>query len=85
MAEAARGLFDAWEDYRVGAVEYRELDNDRVLVFTRVSGRGKASGLELEETRTTGATVFHFHDGKVTKHVYYWGRARALADLGLEE
>src|SRR5439155_17027907 len=70
MAEAARGIFDAWEDYRVEAVEYRELDNDRVLVFTRVSGRGKASGLELEQTRTTGATVFHVHDGKVTKHVY---------------
>jgi len=36
MAEGARGIFDAWEDYRGEAVEYRELDDDRVLVFTRV-------------------------------------------------
>jgi ketosteroid isomerase-like protein len=85
MAEAARGIFDAWTGYRVEALEYRELTGDRVLVFTRMSGRGKASGLELEEMRTQGATVFHIRDGKVTRHVYYWDRERALADLGLKE
>jgi ketosteroid isomerase-like protein len=85
MADAARGIFDAWEDYRVEAVEYRELDDDRVLVFTRMTGRGKASGLELEQMRPTGATVFDLRDGKVTRHVYYWNRDRALADLDLKE
>ncbi len=85
MAEGARGIFNAWEGYRVEAHEYRELDNERVLVFTRMRGRGKASGLELGQTRTEGATVFHVRHGKVTRHVYYWDRDRALADLGLEE
>ena len=85
MAEAARGIFNAWEDYRLEALEYRELDDARVLVFTRMSGRGKASGLELEQMRTKGATVFHVRDGKVTRHVYYWDCAHALADLGLDE
>jgi ketosteroid isomerase-like protein len=85
MASAARGIFNAWEDYRVEAEEYRELIGDRVLVFTRMSGRGKASGLELEQMRTTGATVFDLRGGKVTRHVYYWNRDRALADLGLKE
>jgi ketosteroid isomerase-like protein len=85
MAEGARGVFNAWEDYRVEAHGYRELDDERVLVLTRMSGRGKASGLDLKQTRTEGATVFHLRDGKVTRHVYYWDRDRALADLGLEE
>jgi ketosteroid isomerase-like protein len=85
MAEGARGIFNVWEDYRVEAHEYRELDDERVLVFTRMSGRGKASGLELEQMKTEGATVFHICDGEVTRHIYYWDRARALADLGLEE
>jgi hypothetical protein len=45
MAEAMRGVLSAWEDFRVEAVECRELDDERFLVFTRASGRGKASGL----------------------------------------
>jgi ketosteroid isomerase-like protein len=85
MAEAARGIFDAWEDYRVEAEQYRELDGDRVLVLTHMSGRGKASGLELEQMRAAGATVFDVRNGKVTRHVYYWDRERAFADLGLDE
>jgi len=85
MAEAARGIFNAWAEYRVEAVEYCELPDDRVLVFTRMSGRGRASGLELEQMRTQGATVFDIRGGKVTRHVYYWDRDHALADLDLKE
>ena len=42
-----RSWLSAWEACRVEARECRELDAERVLVFTRVSGRGKASGLDL--------------------------------------
>ena len=41
------GLAGMAEACRVEARECRELDAERVLVFTRVSGRGKASGLDL--------------------------------------
>src|SRR5438132_1201037 len=49
MAEGTRDVLDAWKEYRVEAEEYRELDNDRVLVFIRRGGRGKASGLDLAQ------------------------------------
>jgi ketosteroid isomerase-like protein len=45
MAAAMRVLLDVWKEYRVEATEYRELDDERVLVLVRYGGRGKTSGL----------------------------------------
>ena len=83
MAEVWRDWLSAWEDLNVEADEYRELDDERVLVLSRYSGRGKTSGLELGQMGAKGATLFHIRDGKVTRFVGYWDRERALADLGL--
>jgi ketosteroid isomerase-like protein len=85
MADAHRDFLSAWQDYRYATEEYRELDDERVLVFTTSSGRGKSSGLEVSQTYVRGANLFHVRDGKVTRLVLYWNRDRALADLGLEE
>jgi ketosteroid isomerase-like protein len=82
-AQAARDFLSAWEGFQVEAEGYRELDTERVLMLTRFSGRGKASGLELEQMRAKGARVFHIRDGKVTKLVNYIDRERAFAELGL--
>jgi ketosteroid isomerase-like protein len=73
-------FLSVWHDYRVEAEQVRELDDERMLVLTRYSGRAKTSGLEV---RTEGAHVLHVRDGKVTRYVRYWDRDRALADLGL--
>lgn len=83
MAEAMRDFLSAWEEYRVEAEEFRELDRERVLVFIRRDGRGKTSGLELGQVHAKGANLFHIRDGLVTRLVAYWHRERALADLGL--
>jgi ketosteroid isomerase-like protein len=83
MGEANREFMSAWEEFRTEADEYHELGDERVLVLVHFSGRGKTSGLELGEMRAKGAELFHIHDGKVTSLVLYWGRKRALADLGL--
>jgi ketosteroid isomerase-like protein len=85
MAEAMRGWLSAWEDCRVEADEYRELDDERVLVLAHWGGRGKTSGLDLGEMSTNVASLFHVCDGNVTKLVTYADRARALTDLGIEE
>ena len=71
---------NAWQEYHSVALEYRELDDERVLVFTYASGRAKASGLQIGQPR---ANLFHVRGGKVTRLVAYWDRERALADLGL--
>src|SRR5207248_8698682 len=44
--EAFRDLLGAWDELHVEAAEYRELDDEHVLVHTRLSGRGKTSGME---------------------------------------
>ena len=83
MAEAWHDWLSVWEEFGNHADAYRELDDERVLVLTRRSGRGKISGLEIGEMRTHGAQLFHVRNGMVTKYVFYFDRDRALADLGL--
>jgi ketosteroid isomerase-like protein len=84
MAEAERHFLSGWEDFCAFADEYRELDDERVLVFCHATGRGKISGLEIGQIPAArAANLFHVREGKVTKLVLYYDRDRALADLGL--
>ena len=85
MAEGFRDFVNAWQEYRVGAGEYRELDDEHVLVLVHLNARGKTSGLELGQIQTKAANLFQIRDGKVTRLVLYFDLERALADLGLEE
>jgi ketosteroid isomerase-like protein len=71
---------EAWDQFHPEPEEFRELDDRRVLVLVHRSGRGKASGLELE---ARSAHLFEIRGGKVVRFVHYWDRDRALADLGL--
>jgi len=84
MAERFQSILAAWDDWRSAAEEYRELDDERILVFVRRSGRGRVSGLDLSKMRNQGAAIYHFSGGKVTKIVLYFDRERALSDLGLD-
>ena len=73
----------AWDDFRVIPEEYRELDDERVLVLLHNHGRGKTSGVTVDDIAAKSANVVHVRDGRVTRLVLYWDRERALADLGL--
>jgi ketosteroid isomerase-like protein len=81
MAKGYGEWLRAWEDFRATPEEYRVLDGERVLVLVRNSGRGKTSGLELEEQSV--ANLFHLRHGRVTRVVVYLDREQAYADLGL--
>jgi ketosteroid isomerase-like protein len=83
MAEGFGDYLSTWEDWRVEAHEYRELDREHVLVRHNVSARGKASSLEVGQMSAKEAGLFQLRDGKVTRLLFYWEYERALADLGL--
>jgi ketosteroid isomerase-like protein len=83
MARANRDFLAAWEHWRIEANEYRVLDDERVLVFTRIDGRGKASGVALGQMHGRSVTLFHVRSGRVTRLVVYWNADRARTDLGL--
>jgi ketosteroid isomerase-like protein len=80
--ESGRGMFEAWDELHFEAEEYRELDDERVLVLDHRSGRGKGSGVEVQ---ANSAFLFYVRDGKVVRLVTYWDRNRALKAVGLEE
>jgi uncharacterized protein len=52
-----------WENWRAEADEYLEF-GDQVVVLARYYGRGRGSGIELEQE---GAHVFELRDGKVVR------------------
>ena len=84
MAEAWHDFLSAWEGYRVEADEFRELDDECVLVLDRHRiGRGKTSGVDLEVMGPKGANLFRVRAGKVTRLVLYFDREDGLAELGL--
>jgi hypothetical protein len=70
--DLVRSIHAAWEDFRSEAEEYRELDDERVLVLAHFSARGMTSGLEVGKIWTKGAALFHLRAGKVTRLVVYW-------------
>jgi ketosteroid isomerase-like protein len=80
LGAAWGGFLSAWEDLRVEAEDYHELDDQRVLALIHFTGRGKTSGLGVAGK---GAALFQVRDGKVARVVTYFDRERALADLGL--
>ena len=85
MAGGWRAFLGAWDNWHTEAEEYRELDDERVLVLVQWKGRGKTSGLELEQMGAKGASVFHIRNGRVSKQVLYFDRVHAFSDLGLSE
>jgi ketosteroid isomerase-like protein len=84
MGRKWREFLTAWDDYRVAADEYRELDEERVLVALTARGRGKASGVDIGTTGgRRSASVFHLRRGKVTRLVSYFDGGRAFDDVGI--
>jgi ketosteroid isomerase-like protein len=83
LADVFRDVIAPFEDFRVGVEEYREIDDRRVLVLVRFSGRGKTSGLEIGRMGTNNACLLEIDGGSVTRLVLYWDRERLLADLGI--
>jgi hypothetical protein len=85
MANAWRDFLTAWGDIRAEADEFRELDDERILVLDHRVGRGKTSGADLLESGAKGASIFYLRDAKVTRLVVYGDAQNALAEVDLAE
>jgi hypothetical protein len=85
MAQRWGEWLSAWDELRVEAEDYRELDRERVLALLRTIGRGRTSGMDIAQTHVKGAVLFCLVHGRVARLVQYWDRNRALADLGLKD
>ena len=77
-----REVSDAWEEYRVVAQDFRDLEEDRVLVLSRVEGRGAGSGGLVE---TEMGQVYDFRDGRIERVRTYLDHREALKAVGLEQ
>ena len=82
MVELWRSMLDAWVNLRAVPESFHELDDGRILVFLRNEGRGRSSGIDVQEISVESANLFDLRDGKVTKLVLYWERQRAVDAVG---
>ncbi len=79
--EGWRALLASLDDATPSAQGYRDIDDERILVLGCLRGREKGTGTPVEQLR---ANLFRIRDGKVVRLIFYWDRARAYADLGLD-
>ena len=67
---------EAFEEFELAPSEYIG-SGDRIVVPTRVTGRGRGSGVAVE------ATLWEIRDGRVDRLVLYQSREEALEAAGL--
>lgn len=79
--EAMNKWAGAWDDYRVEAEELTDL-GDHVLARTRHYGRGKGSGVEVQQQIFQLLTL---RDGKIVRMRMYYDEAEALEVAGQRE
>jgi ketosteroid isomerase-like protein len=81
--EEARRVFESrlevFEDFRVEAEEFFDL-GEQVLVFSRVRGRGKESGADVD---ARVASLYTFRDDKAIRVEYFGDREDALQAAGV--
>jgi ketosteroid isomerase-like protein len=76
-----RDVSDTWEEYRVLSQDFRDLDQDQVLVLSRVEGRGAGSG----RFDAAMGQIFDIRDGKISRVRTYLDHGEALKAVGLAE
>jgi ketosteroid isomerase-like protein len=81
IKEWITGMDEAFETFEVAPLEFRGFGT-RMVVATRVRGKGRGSGAAVE---AQGAKVWELRDGKVVKMTLYQSRQEALDAVGLHE
>ena len=82
LSAGTREYFFAFADLHIEAERIIDLGDDRVLVMSRQTARGKLSGAPFEHEL---ADLITLRDGKIVGMAAYWRRAEALEAVGLSE
>ena len=72
----------SWEEYRTEVLEVIDAGEDKVVVTTRQTGKGRGSGIEVE---MANGVVNTLRNGKVIRMDVFPSRAEALEAVGLSE
>ena len=79
MEPASLRFFEPWAELEWEITSVEELDPERLVVVTRVVGRGSGSGIEIE---ATGAQAWQHRDRRLTRVTMYQSREEALEGEG---
>jgi ketosteroid isomerase-like protein len=82
LGEWSRDLQEVWEYFEVELESLTQLDDGRVLALATLHGKGRGSGLELQEKV---AHISTFRDGRLLELQTYTDRTEALKPLGLSQ
>ena len=80
LTNAMREYLRPMADLQIKAERFTDLGDDRVLVLSRHTARGKQSGVPMEHEL---GDLFTLRDGKIVRFYTYWNRAAALEAAGL--
>jgi ketosteroid isomerase-like protein len=75
-------LDEVFDDMRIEIEEITDVGEDRLVVVLRVSGRGKVSGVHVEQRN---GQVWTFVDSKVARIDSYMNSTDAFEAVGLSE
>jgi ketosteroid isomerase-like protein len=79
LQRAIGHLFEVWEDLEFAPETFIEAGNE-VVVYVRITARGRGSGVPTERH---GASVYTVRDGMVTRWRGYESLSDAVAAVGL--
>ncbi len=82
LSASMRDFLRAFADLRIEAERIVDLSEDRVLVLSRHTARGRQSGVPIEHEL---GDLFTLRDGKIVRFYSYWNRAQALEAAGVSE
>ena len=82
LREWAQSMDSVWAEFRIELADLRELEDGRVLVIFRATGRARGSGMPLH---TQTAQVWTWRDGKLGHIQSYTDPREALEAVGLRE
>jgi ketosteroid isomerase-like protein len=81
LRQWAEGFMAAWQSHHAEVVETHAA-RDTVVVSLHLAGRGRGSGVEMEET---DAHLFTFRNGRIARWQNFVDHAEALEAVGLSE